>query len=84
MGDAITSDKGSGIYMVSIVRTSGSYGRNFVGIFGVNSTSVILYETLRINSLTVTVSGTQILAADSLGGAVYDVNAIPLAVDKDA
>jgi hypothetical protein len=69
--------------MVSIVRTSGSYGRNFVGIFGVNSSSVILYETLRINGITVTVSGTQILGADNSSGTTYDVNAMPLVVDKD-
>ena len=83
MGDAVTSDKGAGLYMVSIVRTSGSYGRNFVGIFGVNSSSVVLYETLRINGITVTVSGTQILGTDNSSGTTYDVNAIPLVVDKD-
>jgi len=83
MGDAVTSDKGAGMYMVTIVRTNGSYGRNFVGIFGVNSSSVILYETLRINGITVTVSGTQILGADNSSGTTYDVNAMPLVVDKD-
>ena len=84
MGDVVTSDKGAGFYMVTIVRTAGSFGRHFVGIFGVNGNSVSLYETLRVSGITVTVSGTQILGADNNSTTSYDVNAIPLAVDATA
>jgi hypothetical protein len=83
MADLVTSDKGSGLYMVSIVRTAGSYGRHFVGIFGANSSSVALYATLQVSNVTVTVSGTEIKANIASGTVYMDVNAIPLSVDID-
>ena len=83
MADLITSTKGAGLYMVTIVRTAGSYGRHFVGIFGANSSSVALYATLQVSNVTVTVSGTEIKANLASGSTTMDVNAIPLAVDID-
>jgi len=81
MSSVTNGNSGAGMYLVSIVRNNGSYATHFVGIFGVNSSSVVLYETLRSQSITVTVSGTTIRANPGTT-ATYHANAIPLTIDN--
>ena len=76
-----SSQSGAGLYLVTIVRDGGSYATHFVGIYGVNSSSVTLYEVLHSGGMTMSVSGTRIRA--NVGSTdTYDCNAIPLSIHK--
>ena len=81
MSSVVSGNSGSGMYLVSIVRNGGSYGTHFVGIFGVNSSTVTLYETLKAQSFTISVSGTTIRGNPGTT-ATYHANAIPLTIDN--
>ena len=76
-----SSQSGAGMYLVTIVRDGGSYATHFVGIYGVNSSSVVLYEVLHSGGMTMSVSGTRIRA--NVGSTdTYNCNAIPLSIHK--
>jgi hypothetical protein len=77
----ISGTAGEGIYLVTIVRHAGSFGQNHVGIYGINSSTVILYATLANNGMTVSVSGTTISCSPSSND-TYMTNIIPLSIDK--
>jgi len=58
VSDIAPSDsKGDGLYMMSVVRIGGSYSSRFVGIFGVDNSSVALVEILENNGITINVTG---------------------------
>lgn len=62
---APSNSSGDGLYMLSIVRSGGSYGTRFVGILAVDNASILLVETLENVGLTITVSGMLLKAAVS-------------------
>jgi len=82
MADAMVSDSsGPGMYLITIVRHSNSFGTHFVGIFGANNASqCILYNTLQASNITVSVSGSSI-AMSSPTADTYNTNVIPLSID---
>jgi hypothetical protein len=77
----VSGTAGEGIYLVTIVRHSGSYGQHHVGIYGVNSSLTTLYATLVNNGVTVSVSGTTISCSPSSTD-TFMTNIIPLSIDK--
>ena len=81
VSNVVSGTTGSGMYIISIVRDGGSYGQHFVGIFGVGSSSVALYETLRSNGITITVSGT-VVRANCISTDIFLTNMIPLSIDN--
>ena len=82
MDDAMASNTvGPGMYMVTVVRDGGSYGTHFVGVFGANNTgTTTLYATINAQSMTASVSGSQI-QMDAGVTDTYVTNVIPLSID---
>ena len=76
---APANSTGDGIYLFNIVRRGGSYSTRFVGIFGVDDSSIALINTIESNDFTISVSGMSLRAAT---GGTYDCSATfqPLAI----
>ena len=62
---APANSTGDGIYLFNIVRRGGSYSTRFVGIFGVDNSSIALINTIESNDFTISVSGMSLRAASS-------------------
>lgn len=80
MANAVSGVNGAGLWLISVVRGGASYATHFTGVFGVNSSSMVLYQTIQSNGITVSVSGLNLrLSVSTTDG--YRVNAIPLSIN---
>ena len=80
MANAVSGVNGAGLWLISVIRGGASYATHFTGVFGVNSSSMVLYQTIQSAGITVSVNGLQLrLNVSTTDG--YRVNAIPLSIN---
>ena len=80
MANAVSGNNGAGLWLINVVRGGASYATHFTGVFGVNSSSMALYQTIRSGGMTVSVNGLNLrLNVSTTDG--YRVNAIPLSIN---
>ena len=78
--NAVSGNNGAGLWLINVVRGGASYATHFTGVFGVNSSSMALYQTIQSNGMTVSVNGLN-LRINASTTDVYRVNAIPLSIN---
>jgi len=80
MANAVSGVNGAGLWLISVVRGGASYATHFTGVFGVNSSSMVLYQTIQSSGMTVSVNGLNLrINVSTTDG--YRVNAIPLSIN---
>ena len=80
MANAVSGVNGAGLWLISVIRGGASYATHFTGVFGVNSSSMVLYQTIQSSGMTVSVNGLNLrINVSTTDG--YRVNAIPLSIN---